>query len=157
MTSYGLGDRGSIAGRNRDFFLFSSASIPTLGSTQPCMKWITPLGVVWIWPPTSTSAKLKNTWSYNSAPPYVFMAWCLVKHRNNFTFTFCRAILLLMTDCFSKVLWPAIWLSPAPLCEFSYAPFYCLLLVLWLSILTDWLTDLNTDVSTDMLTYLLTD
>jgi hypothetical protein len=29
-------------------------------------------------------------------PQYVFMAWCLVKHRNNFTFTFtfskpCRA------------------------------------------------------------------
>jgi hypothetical protein len=27
-------------------------------------------------------------WSYTSTPQYVFMAWCLVKHRDNFTFTF---------------------------------------------------------------------
>jgi hypothetical protein len=25
-------------------------------------------------------------WSYTSIPPYIFMMWCLVKHRNNFTF-----------------------------------------------------------------------
>jgi len=30
----------------------------------------------------------KNAWSYTSTPQYVFMAWCLVKHRDNFTFTF---------------------------------------------------------------------
>jgi hypothetical protein len=35
-----------------------------------------------------SSAKVKNAWSYNSSSPYVFMAWCLVKHRDNFTFTF---------------------------------------------------------------------
>jgi hypothetical protein len=29
----------------------------------------------------------KNAWSYTSTPPYVFMAWCFVKHRDNFTFT----------------------------------------------------------------------
>jgi hypothetical protein len=23
-------------------------------------------------------------------PQYVFMGWCLVKHRDNFTFTFCK-------------------------------------------------------------------
>jgi hypothetical protein len=26
-------------------------------------------------------------WSYTSTPPYVFMAWCLVKHKDNCTFT----------------------------------------------------------------------
>jgi hypothetical protein len=26
----------------------------------------------------------KNTWSYTSTPQYVFMVWCLVKHRYNF-------------------------------------------------------------------------
>jgi hypothetical protein len=42
---------------------------------------------------------LKNAWSYTSTPPYVFwhgawlstgniMAWYLVKHKDNFTFTF---------------------------------------------------------------------
>jgi hypothetical protein len=29
----------------------------------------------------------KNAWSYTSTPQYVFMAWCLVKRRDNFTFT----------------------------------------------------------------------
>jgi len=34
------------------------------------------------------SAEVKKERSYTSAPPYVFMAWCLVKHRDNFTFSF---------------------------------------------------------------------
>jgi hypothetical protein len=33
-----------------------------------------------------SSAEFKNVWSYTSTPPYFFMAWCLVKHRDNFTF-----------------------------------------------------------------------
>jgi hypothetical protein len=35
-----------------------------------------------------SSAEVKNAWSYNSTPWYVIMVWCLVKHRDNFTFTF---------------------------------------------------------------------
>jgi hypothetical protein len=31
------------------------------------------------------SAEVKNVWSYTSSPQYVFMAWCLVKHRDKFT------------------------------------------------------------------------
>jgi hypothetical protein len=27
----------------------------------------------------------KNVWSYTSIPQHVFMAWCLVKYRDNFT------------------------------------------------------------------------
>jgi hypothetical protein len=34
-----------------------------------------------------SSAKVKNAWSYISTPPYVFTVWCLVKCRDNFTFT----------------------------------------------------------------------
>jgi len=26
-----------------------------------------------------------NAWSYTSTPQYAFMAWCLVKRRDNFT------------------------------------------------------------------------
>jgi hypothetical protein len=33
-----------------------------------------------------SSAEVKNAWSYTSTPQYFFMAWCLVKHRDNFTF-----------------------------------------------------------------------
>jgi hypothetical protein len=35
-----------------------------------------------------SSAEIKNAWSYTSTPPYVFMAWCVVKHRNNSTSTY---------------------------------------------------------------------
>jgi hypothetical protein len=31
---------------------------------------------------------VKNAWSYTSTSQYAFMAWYLVKHRDNFTFTF---------------------------------------------------------------------
>jgi hypothetical protein len=30
-----------------------------------------------------SSAEVKNVWSYTTLPPYVFMAWCLMKHRIN--------------------------------------------------------------------------
>jgi hypothetical protein len=33
-----------------------------------------------------SSAEVKYAWSYTSTPQYVFMAWCLVKQRDNFTF-----------------------------------------------------------------------
>jgi hypothetical protein len=33
------------------------------------------------------SAEVKKTWIYTFTPLYVFMAECLVKHRDNFTFT----------------------------------------------------------------------
>jgi hypothetical protein len=39
----------------------------------------------------------KNAWSYTFTPQYVFMAWYLVKHRDNFTFTL-----------------PYLWINPVP-------------------------------------------
>jgi hypothetical protein len=36
-----------------------------------------------------SSAEIENAWMYTSIHQYVFMAWCLVKYRDNFTFT-CR-------------------------------------------------------------------
>jgi len=42
-----------------------------------------------------SSAEVKNVWSYTSTPPYVFTAWCLVKHRDNFAFAFVHIKLLL--------------------------------------------------------------
>jgi len=32
-----------------------------------------------------SSAEVENMWSYTSTPPYVCMAWCLVKQREDFT------------------------------------------------------------------------
>jgi len=34
----------------------------------------------------ASSDEVKNAWSYTSIPQYVFTSWCLVKHRDNFTF-----------------------------------------------------------------------
>jgi hypothetical protein len=50
------------------------------------------LAVKWTWheadhsPPSG--AKVKNVWSYTSILPYMYMAWYLIKHRENFAFTF---------------------------------------------------------------------
>jgi hypothetical protein len=35
-----------------------------------------------------SSAEVKNEWSYTSTLPILFMAWCLVKHGDNFTSLF---------------------------------------------------------------------
>jgi hypothetical protein len=76
-------------------FLFTTASRTALGPTRPPIQWVRrvlSLGVKRQGregdhsPPSST--EVKNAWSYTSTPPYVFMAWCFVKHRDNFTFTF---------------------------------------------------------------------
>jgi hypothetical protein len=32
-----------------------------------------------------SSDKVKNAWSFISTPPYVFVAWCLIKDRDNLT------------------------------------------------------------------------
>jgi hypothetical protein len=64
-----------------------------MGPNQPPIQWV--LGALSLGvkrpgreadhsPPSS--AEVKNVWSYTSIPEYVFMAWCLVKHRDNFTF-----------------------------------------------------------------------
>jgi hypothetical protein len=47
----------------------------------------------------------KYVWSYTSTPQYVFMAWCSVKHRDNFTFTFISVCIL-----------------SHPLCDFLHPP-----------------------------------
>jgi len=35
-----------------------------------------------------SGAEIKNAWSYIFTPPYIFMVWCLIKHRDNFVSTF---------------------------------------------------------------------
>jgi hypothetical protein len=39
-----------------------------------------------------SSAEIKNVWSISPLPQYVFMVWCLVKHRDNFTFYLCSEL-----------------------------------------------------------------
>jgi hypothetical protein len=42
--------------------------------------------------PSLSSDDVKNAWSYTSTPPFIFMMWCLVKHRDKFTFIFMYSV-----------------------------------------------------------------
>jgi len=75
-----------VVGHQRAVFVFTTASRPDLGPTQP------PIQFVWVVKgpkcevnhSPETSAEVMNAWSYTSIPSYVFMACYTLKHRNNF-------------------------------------------------------------------------
>jgi len=90
-----LGVRGFDSRRGLLIILFSTASRPALGPTQGSYSMGTggsfpglkrPLREADHSPPSSS--EIKNAWRYTTTPQYVFMAWCLVKHRDKFTFIF---------------------------------------------------------------------
>jgi len=95
---YGLDGRGLVPGWGSDgyFFLFPTVFRLALGPTQPSTQWapgaLTPEEKC---PgreadrslPSST--EITNAWSCTSIPQYVFMAWYLVKYRDNFTLLTC--------------------------------------------------------------------
>jgi hypothetical protein len=62
------------------------------------------------------SSEFKNAWRYISTPQYVFMAWCLIKHRDifNFAFAICRSLYLPLSP--QNVL---------TLCSWQYCLFWC--------------------------------
>jgi hypothetical protein len=88
----------------KGFFLLATMSRLRLGPTQPPIQWIMEaLSTGVKWPgceadhSAPSSAKVKNAWSYTSTPPhifmalhivkgYLFMAWYLLKHRDNIIF-----------------------------------------------------------------------
>jgi hypothetical protein len=89
---YWLDDRRFETRQRLRIFLFTIVSRLALGPTQPPIQWVPgalSLGVKRLGyeddhsPPPSS--EVKNAWSYTSTPQYAFMAWCLVKHRDNFT------------------------------------------------------------------------
>jgi hypothetical protein len=78
-----------------EFFFFTNASRSALGPTQPRIQWVTGALYAEIKRPSresdnepSSSPQAKNTWNYNSTPQCVFVASCLVKHRDNITLIF---------------------------------------------------------------------
>jgi hypothetical protein len=95
---YGLDDRGSrvrFPAGGWEFFFFTTASRTVLGPNQSPIQWVPGSLSLGVKRPgreadhsLPSSADVKNAWSYTSTPQYVFMAWCSVKHRDNFTFTF---------------------------------------------------------------------
>jgi hypothetical protein len=71
------------------------------GPTQPPAEWVLGILSPGVKRPERESdhshlsrADVKNARSYTCTPQYVFMAWYLVKHRDNFTF----ALLIINVD-----------------------------------------------------------
>jgi hypothetical protein len=87
-------------------FLFDTASRPALGPIQPPIQRLPGDLFLWVKRPGCEAdhsppsiAEIKKAWSCPSTPQYVsvesclnkryvLMAWCLVKHRDSFTFSF---------------------------------------------------------------------
>jgi hypothetical protein len=89
----GLDDRGFESQQEVGIFLFTTASKPALKPIQPPIQWVRGTlsrgvkrqGSESDHSPPS-SAEVKNEWRYTSTLQYAFMAWCSVKHMDNFTF-----------------------------------------------------------------------
>jgi hypothetical protein len=86
-----IGALGFDSRRGLGIFLFTTVSRMALGPTQPPIQWIPRVLSLGVKRPEReddhsppSSAEVKNAWSYTSTPQYVFMVWCLVKHRDNF-------------------------------------------------------------------------
>jgi hypothetical protein len=93
VLGYGLDDRvlGFDSRLGLGIFLFTTASRTALGPTHPPIQWVPAVLSLGVKRPgreadhsTPSSAEVKNAWSYTSTPPYVFVAWCSLKHRDNF-------------------------------------------------------------------------
>jgi hypothetical protein len=76
---YGLDDRGFESRQGLGIFFFI-VSRPALGPSQPSIGWVP--GALFL------GIKRPGHEADHSTPLllYFFMAWCLVKHRDNFTF-----------------------------------------------------------------------
>jgi hypothetical protein len=73
------GRLGFNSSRNNDgIFFFATTSRPALGTTQPPKEWLPGALSHWV--------KRRGREAMSPLPQYVFMPWCLVKHRSNFTF-----------------------------------------------------------------------
>jgi hypothetical protein len=66
-------------------FLFTTASRPDLGHTQPPIQWVIEAVTMAVKLPVReadhsppSSAEVKSAWSYTSNPQYDFMSWCQV-------------------------------------------------------------------------------
>jgi hypothetical protein len=73
---YGPDDRGFESHQGLGIFLLTTASRPALGPTQPPVQWVQEALSLGVKRPgheadhiPSSSAEVKNTWSYTSTPP----------------------------------------------------------------------------------------
>jgi len=86
-----IGDLGFNSRRGLGI-LFATVSRTSLGPTQFPMEWVPGAISLRVKRPgretdhsPPSSAEVNTAWNYTSTPQYVFMAWCLVKKRDNLT------------------------------------------------------------------------
>jgi hypothetical protein len=82
---YGLDEQGFESRQGLGIFLFTTASRPALGTTQPPIQWVPGALFLGVKRPRHeadhsppSSAENKNAWSYISTPQYAFVTWCSV-------------------------------------------------------------------------------
>jgi hypothetical protein len=84
------------AGTITGFFPFATASRPALGLTQPPNQWVqrslTPGKKLPGREADHLSRRLRKSHVIHPLTKYVFMAWCLVKYKGNFIFTFTLSV-----------------------------------------------------------------
>lgn len=79
VSGHGLDGRVSISGRAS---VVSSTLRSDRSWAQPGTYVTATTGLYWSLP---ASAKIHNTWGYPFIPPYVFVTWCLIRHRDDFS------------------------------------------------------------------------
>jgi hypothetical protein len=87
-TGYRLDDRGIAVRVPVGSRTISTSSRPDLGPTQPPIQWVPGVKLLGREANHSPPASVEVTqmWLYTSTPPFAFMTWCFIKHRDNFTF-----------------------------------------------------------------------
>jgi hypothetical protein len=92
---YELDDRWFESRQGLGIFLFTTASRPALGPTQPPIQWVPGALALGVKkrvregdqsPPSSAEVEVRG--AVPPLPQFVFMAWCLFKLRDKFTFYF---------------------------------------------------------------------
>jgi hypothetical protein len=88
MVSVVLSDRGLESRQGVGIYLFTTASRPALGPTQPPIHWVPEVLSLRLKRPgreadhlLPSSAEVRNTWSCTSTPKYAFKTWCSVKNK----------------------------------------------------------------------------
>jgi hypothetical protein len=88
-TFYGV--QFPVGGGAGNWLLFKASRLAP-GHTQPHIQWVPGFLSPRLKQPARqadhshlSSAEIKNAWSYTSTPPYVFVVWDIVKHRDKFT------------------------------------------------------------------------
>jgi hypothetical protein len=128
LYSAGLwaGCRGFESRQGLGIFLFTTASRPALGPTQPPIQWVPGALSLGVKRPgreaddsTLSSTEVKNAWSIPPFLQYAFTAWCSVKKSTGTTLPFTTCLLQTGRYVRENVTWCHCWrqiliCGPAP-------------------------------------------